>query len=164
MVQIQAKQERSVWANAVRNSIPDLFVAGTGSYFFDWGVPGFFGILLGLQALYFFIWIKNMIWGWLLYWLGGKRKLVEHLEDFLYKNRFPQPPEFVGGIDDYLAQVSNDKNLHPILRVKAATELGTLSGIKAAGRIMMGMQMHFAYEEALEAYSRRFPPRINDQE
>ena len=76
--------------------------------------------------------------------------MASHLEAFLYKNRFPQPPEFVSGIDDYFAQVSNDKTLHPMLRVKAAIELGTLIGIKTAGRLMMSMQM--SYEDALETY------------
>ena len=49
--------------------------------------------------------------------------------------------------------------MHPALRVKAAIELGTMAGIKTAGRHSMGMQLHLAYEDALEEFSRRFPPR-----
>jgi hypothetical protein len=42
-------------------------------------------------------------------------------------------------------------------------ELGTMVGIKTAGRHPLLMQLHFAFEDALEEYSRRFPPR-NDGE
>jgi hypothetical protein len=59
-----------------------------------------------------------------------------------------------------LSEVADDKALHPALRVKAATELETLTGIKAAGQLTMGLQMNIAFEDALERYSKRFPPRI----
>lgn len=91
--------------------------------------------------------------------MSGRKKLATHLEDYLYKNRFPRPPDYVAGIDDYLTQVSNDAKIIPALRVKAAIELGTMGGIKTAGRLSMGLQMHLAFEDALETYSRRFPPR-----
>jgi hypothetical protein len=163
MVQIQSKQERGILANSMRNLIPDILLAWAGAYLFDLGFPGFFGIIVGLQCVYFVIWLKNFVWGWLLFWLSGRKKMASHLENYLYKNRFPQPPEFVGGIDDYFSQVANDQSIQCALRVKAAIELGTLAGIKTAGRISMGMQLHFAYEDALEEYSRRFPPRDEGQ-
>ena len=71
----------------------------------------------------------------------------------------PPPPEIVDEIDDYLSQISNNNKMHPAMRVKAATELGSMAGIRTAGRISMALQLHFAFEDALEEYSRRFPPR-----
>jgi hypothetical protein len=50
-----------MWLNAGSNSVPDLFVARVGSYFFGLDIVGFFGILIGLQIAYFFICIKNLI-------------------------------------------------------------------------------------------------------
>jgi hypothetical protein len=85
--------------------------------------------------------------------------MTAHLEDYLYKNRFPQPPEFIGGIDDYFLQVSNDNNAQCSLRVKAAIELGIMTGMKTSGRLLQLMQVNMAYESALEQYSLRFPPR-----
>jgi hypothetical protein len=163
MVQIQSKQKRGMIASGLLGLIPDILVSSAVSYFFDFGVPGVFGIIIGLQFVYFAIWLKNMAWGWLVFWVSGRRKMASHLEDYLYKNRFPQPPEFVGGIDDYFSQVANDQTVNCALRVKAAVELGTLAGIKTAGRILFGLQLHLAYEDALEAYSRRFPPRDEGQ-
>jgi hypothetical protein len=94
--------------------------------------------------------LKTFLWSWLLFWTTGRKKMATLFEDFLYKNRFPQPPEYVGGIGDYFSQVANDSKMHPALRVKAAIELGTMAGIKTAGRYSMGMQLHLAYEDALE--------------
>jgi hypothetical protein len=162
MVQIQSKQERGFLANSLRNLVPDILIAWVGAYYFDSGALGFFGIIAGLQCLYFLIWLKTFIWSWLLFWILGRKKMARAIEDTLYKSRYPQPPEYVGGIEDYLSQVSNDSKIHPSLRTKAATDLGTMAGIKIAGRLSMGMQLHLAYEDALEEYSRRFPPRDDD--
>jgi hypothetical protein len=158
MVQIQSKQARGVTANAFVGFIPDILVAWAAAYFFDIGLLGFVGILIGLQCLYFLIWLKNCAWDWLLFGIWGRKKMAHHLEDFLYKNRFPQPPEIIDGIDDYLSQISNNNKMHAVMRVKAATELGVMAGIRTAGRISMALQLHFAFEDALEEYSRRFPP------
>jgi hypothetical protein len=160
MVQIQSKQARGVTANALLGFVPDILVGWAGAHFFDVGLLGFIGILIALQCLYFLIWLKNCAWGWLLFAIWGRKKMANHLEDFLYKNQFPQPPEIVDGIDGYLAEISNDNKIHPAMRVKAATELGTMAGIRTAGRISMALQLHFAFEDALEEYSRRFPPRL----
>jgi hypothetical protein len=81
------------------------------------------------------------------------------LEDYLYKQRFPRPPDFIGGIDDYFAGVADDSKVHPQIRAKAAVELGTLAGIKAAGNYLMFMQLTMCYERALQNYERRFAPR-----
>jgi hypothetical protein len=150
MVQIQSKQERSFWAATALNAVPDLIISVVASYFLDLGIPGFFGILLAKQAVYFCIWIKSVTWVWLLFWLSGRRKMAAHLEDFLYKNKFPQPPEFVTDIDDYLSRAAEDAKLHCATRVKAATELGTLVGIKASGRLLYRWQLNIAYEDALQ--------------
>jgi hypothetical protein len=86
VVQIQSKQERGLIANSLRNFIPDVLVGWAGAYLFNLGFPGFLGILVGLQCLYLALWLKTFIWIWLLFWLSGRKKLANHLEDFLYKS------------------------------------------------------------------------------
>ena len=93
MVQIRKQQERSVWAAVAVNSIPDVAIAGIGSAYLTGGIPAFLAIYFGLQALYFFLWLKRILWGWLLYWLFSRKKMEAHLEDYLYQQRFPRPPE-----------------------------------------------------------------------
>ena len=112
----------------------------------------------GLQYVYFLIWAKNSLWMWLMYWVSGRRKITDHIEDYLVKNRFPVPPEYVGGIDDYLDQVASGKQYDCSTRVKAAIELGTLKAFGSVGRIQLGLQLHLAYEDALQRYAKRFPP------
>ena len=43
-------------------------------------------------------------------------------------------------------------------RVKAAIEVGTLNAFAGAGRIQRGLQLHLAFEDALQRYAKRFPP------
>jgi hypothetical protein len=159
MVQIQSKKERGFWANAALNSIPDVAVAWVASDYFAIGPFGFLAVLFGLQLLYFFIWMKRIAWAWLIFWLSARRKMTDHLENFLYQQRFPRPPEYISGIDDYFAKVANDNKIAPPLRVKAATELGSLAGLAISGNALYLMQLRIAYETALEKYELRFPPR-----
>jgi hypothetical protein len=159
MVQIQSKQERSMWVSALINSIPDIAIAWVASDVFGIGPVGFVAVFLGIQCLYLLLWLKTILWSWLVFWISGRKKMTSHLEDYLYKNRYPQPPEFIGGIDDYFLQISNDNSVPCPLRVKAAIELGIMTGIKTSGRFLQLMQLNMAYESALEQYSLRFPPR-----
>jgi hypothetical protein len=158
MVQIQSKQERSMWMSALINSIPDIAIAWIASDYFVIGPIGFVGVFLGIQAVYLFLWLKQLLWSWLVYWVSSRKKMTAHLEDYLYKNRYPQPPEFIVGVDDYFMKISNDNSLPPALRVKAAIELGIMTGIKTSGRLAYLMQLAMSYENALEKYSLRFPP------
>jgi hypothetical protein len=164
MVQIASKQQRGFWAVAVINLVPDILVSAGGSYILDWGGPGFLGIFIGLQAVYFALWLKRMLWVWFLFWLSNRRKSADHIEEYLFKNQFPQPPEYVGGVENYLSEIADDKALHPALRVKAAAELGSLNGIKAAGQWTVALQTSIAFEDALVRYSKRFPPRLEQYE
>jgi len=93
MVQIQSKQERSFIANSLRNLVPDILIAWAGAFYFDVGVLGFFGIIVGLQCLYFLIWLKTFLWIWLLFWVSGRKKMAHLIEDSapLHTACFPTP-------------------------------------------------------------------------
>ena len=112
----------------------------------------------GLQYVYFLIWAKNSLWMWLVYWVSGRQRLTANLEDYLVKNRFPPPPEYVSDIDERLDQVASGKQYDCSTRAKAAIELGTLEVFGSVGQIQLGLQLHLAYEDALQRYAKRFPP------
>jgi hypothetical protein len=164
MVKIRKQEERSFWGTVLINSIPDVAIAWFASVVFNSGLGGFVAVYLGLQALYLALWLKQIIWGWLLFWLSGRKKMTAHLENYLAQSRFPAPPEFIGDIGDYLSGVADDSKLHPQVRVRAATELGVLAGIRSSGNALYAMQLAMAYESALQNYSRRFPPRELEDE
>jgi hypothetical protein len=159
MVVIQSKVNRNLITQAVRGIIPDALIAWAAAMVFDGGWVGFFIVLLGLQCLYFLLWLKVLIWSWLLFWISGRRKMSGHLEDGLVEGRFPRPPPYIDGATGYLSGIANDKKEDAKKRVAAAVELGTLNGIKTAGKYSLALQLQVAYEDAIEKYSKRFPPR-----
>jgi hypothetical protein len=164
MVVIQSKINRNIATNAILGFIPDVLIAWVATLVTDNGWVGFFVVLLGLQCVYLFVWLKTFIWSWLIFWVLGRRKMSAHMENFLLQSRFPRPPEYVGGITDYLAKVANDRKADAKVRIAAATEVGTLNGVKLAGKHSLGAQLHFAFEDALEKYAKRFPPRDEQEE
>jgi hypothetical protein len=158
MVVIGKQVERKTWINGLLALIPDAIIAWIAAAYTDSGIFGFILTLIGLQCIYFLIWAKNSLWMWLMYWVSGRRQMTDHLEDYLVKNRFPPPPEYVSDIDDYLGQVANSEQYDCSTRVKAAVEIGTFSGLALARRIQFGFQLKLAYEAALQRYGKRFPP------
>jgi hypothetical protein len=50
------------------------------------------------------------------------------------------------------------------VRVAAAIEVGTLNGVKLAGKYSMGFQLQLAFEDALERYAKRLPPAPESDE
>jgi hypothetical protein len=157
MVQIQSRQERSMWVSALINTVPDVALSWVASEIFNSGLVGLVAVFLGLQCLYIILWLKTALWSWLLFWISGRRKMAAGFEQDLYQNRFPRPPEFLSGADDYFMQISNNGTLECPIRVKAAVELGVMTGIKTSGRFSYGLQVHLAFEDALEKYALRFP-------
>src|SRR4051794_10871920 len=105
MVQIQSKQERGMIASALLGFIPDILISWTASYYFDSGIVGFIAVAVGLQCVYFLIWVKTTIWTWLIFWISGRRKMAAGFEQYLSQNRFPQPPGFLSGIDHYFMHI-----------------------------------------------------------
>jgi hypothetical protein len=158
MVVIGKRAERSMWVNGLLALIPDAIIAWIAAWYTGSGVLGFIGVMVGLQCLYILIWVKNSLWMWLMYWVSSRRKMSAFMEDYLVQNRFPAPPQYVSDIDDYFGQIANGEQYDCQTRVKAAIEMGTLNGIKVAGRIQFGLQAKFALEDALMRYARRFPP------
>src|SRR4030088_3426609 len=62
MVQIQSKQERSMWVSALINSIPDIAIAWIASDGFAIGPIGFVAGFVGMHCLYFYLGLKMILW------------------------------------------------------------------------------------------------------
>ena len=166
MVVIGKQVQRTMWMSWLLGLIPDAIIAWIAAAYTDSGIFGFILALIGLYCVYLLIWTKNSLWMWLMYWVSGRRGMTNSLEDYLVQNRFPQPPEYVSDVDDYLTQVSNSDKYDGPTRVKAAMQLGSLYGLAMAGRMQFGLQIRLAYENALKRYARRFPlpPRDADDD
>ncbi len=157
MVIIEKQQKRRLYWNALVNCVPDILIAwAVSAFLFDkeWGA--FFLTLIGLQVAYFLIWLKTLLWSWVRYHLRGKQAMTDHFEAYLLEHRFPQPPKYLDGIEDYLNKIATDGRYDGEIRVLSATQLGIMEGLRASGRYTLAMQTHFAFEAALEKYARRF--------
>jgi hypothetical protein len=147
-------QARTYVLNMVLAFVPDLFVCWVAMRLTDSGWSGFFITLIALQAIYFFFWFKTALWSWLLFWIYHKRRFAAYFESWFIDNRFPVLDEYTTDLDDYLSEISNNEALDAPTRVKAAYDLGTLNGLKIAGKGSLILQMHSAGGVALKRYAR----------
>ena len=155
-MQFESKLKRTFWLNATLGLMPDALIAVVLASMTDSGVVGFFVALVGLQALYFLIWVKNSIWAWALFKLNGRRTLVAHIADYLRKNQYPEPGDYEKSADDYLSKVMSDETQPIEVRLKAAASLAELNFLPSQGQAQQYMQLTMAYEEALENHKRSF--------
>ena len=119
-------QLRSYGLGMAISLVPDLIICWATARLTDSGWSGFFITLVLLQAIYFFFWLKQALWGWLVFWLYGKRRMTAYLENFFIESRLPAPSKYAIDLDDYLIEISGNEELDPTSRTKAAFELGVL--------------------------------------
>jgi hypothetical protein len=134
--------------------IPDLFIGYVVARQTDSGWSGFFITVLALQGLYLLLWLKNAPWGWLMFWLYGRRRIADHLENFFIESHFPVPGEYTSDLDDYLNEIVNNEALDTKTRIKAAVELGTLNGYRNSGKLSVVLQVNIAARIAFKRYAR----------
>lgn len=140
--------------------VPDALLCWAYASMTDGGWRDFFIAFAVLQALYFFLWAKTAAWQWLLFWIYGKRALSRSMEKFFRESNFPAPRSFDDDIDDYLSGIVDDEAIVHETRIKASFELGTLNGLKTAGRTSVVWRLFSASKSALNRYARYAPKRL----
>jgi hypothetical protein len=101
-MQFAQRQTRNFWINSIIGLLPDTCIGIAAAYFTNSGILGFFITIIGLQAVYFLLWLKNTLWRWVFFKLRGKKLMVEHIENYLKANNFPAPNDYEDSIEGYL--------------------------------------------------------------
>ena len=158
-MQFESKIKRTFWTTAALGVIPDVVISKILTAIFDGGILGFFVALIGLQILYFLIWAKNSLWAWVVFWLGGRKRLASWLFDYLRENGYPEPGIYEKSADAYLSAVLENETLPISVRLKAASELGSLKFLESSAQVQQSIRITMAYEDALEQHKRAFPAK-----
>lgn len=151
-MQFESNIKRNYWLNAFLGLIPDAAISVGIAYFTDSGALGFLFSMIGLQCLYFLIWLKNTIWQWLFFKYRGRKLMVQHIENVLKASNFPAPDEYETSVEGYLNNIVENDELETVIRIKAAAEIGAMNYPVAYQRIQESLRLNMAYEEALENY------------
>jgi hypothetical protein len=156
----RSKLLREAIVEGLLNSIPDVLIAGVAAIITGTGWIGFFIVLIGLQCVYFLIWLKKTLWSWVVFRLYERHKRAERLEDYLVRERFPPPPEYVNGMNWYLSDIRDSKANDFDLRLKA----DNLMNLREPVGLQEGLQAHYVLEDAFQRYARRFPrPQVDEE-
>lgn len=153
---VQRKRNREIVISSLLNTIPDVLIAGGAAYYFDGGLLGFVGVIVGLQAVYLVLWVKNSLWGWVRYKLGRKKQIFQTLLDFLVENKFPKPANYVDSAEMYFDDVAADEEVDIEIRLKAAIEIGTINYLRHSMKVQELLYLTLAYDNVIEEYHRRF--------
>jgi hypothetical protein len=102
-MQIQSRLERTYWMRVLLSIIPDALIGVVISYATDSNlIISVIATVIGLQILGLAIWAKNVLWNWIVFRLSGDRQtLRDQALEFLRKNRFPEPDEYLHDVDTY---------------------------------------------------------------
>jgi hypothetical protein len=161
-MQIQSKIERAFWVRALISIIPDALIGVVISIATDSNiVVAVISTVIGFQILGLALWAKNILWNWIVFRLSGERETLRNTAfEFLRKNRFPEPDEYLHDVDTYFKSVMDNARLPCDQRIKAAIELTTSQCIAKFHKIRIAM----AWENAIERYKQKFPPRAYQED
>ena len=151
-MRFESKIKRNYVINIAVGTLPDIAISIVLAIVFSVGFLGFLAIYFGLQGLYFVIWVKNSIFGWLHFQLGGRRQLTKHLLDFLNENNFPDPGDQQESAEEYFYSVVNDEALPLEIRMRATHEIAAMNAYRSFGQIQQLLRVNMAYEDAIEQY------------
>ena len=158
-MQFENEMKRNLLLHLCLNLVPDLLIATALSVASNGGILGFLAALVGIQALYFSLWLKSSVWSWVLFNLTVRAKSVVLLRDHFAVCKFPEPDEYQTSIYGYLGDVASDENQLANVRVTAALELGGLKYPLSQNRWQEAIRLAMAYEDALIAYKRSISSR-----
>lgn len=152
---IQSKQNRSYWSRAVSGLVPDVIIASVVAIAVnDSPVVIFFAVLIGLQALYFVLWLKTSIWQWGLFHFSIRKQVAAQLLDNMDQKQYPKPNEYLHDVDTYFDEIVSNEELDDTIRMNAAADIGGLAVLKNSGYVSHFLRLSFAYEDAIEQYER----------
>src|ERR1700730_3283544 len=155
-MQFESRIGRTFLTTAVLGVVPDSLIGAAAAYVTGTGLAGFFVTVLGLQFLYLVLFLKNLIWGWFLFWVRGRKKITSHLLSYLRKQRYPEPDDYLRDADSYFNGIGETGNLPGDQRVKATSEWSALQTLRGYGHYGQPLQLHLAYEDAIEQYKELF--------
>jgi hypothetical protein len=147
------QETRTYLWGVVIGSVPDLIICWVAMRLTDSGWSGFFITYAVLQGIYLFFWLKTAVWSWLVFWVYSKKKIAAHFENCFIDSHYPVPNEYAGSLEDYLGEIKNNNAVDANTRVKAASDHGTLNGLKIANRYSMLLQFSLAGKIAMERYA-----------
>ena len=142
-MQFESRIGRSFLTTAVLGLVPDSLIGAAAAYVTGTGLVGF-------------LFLKNLIWGWFLFWVRGRKKITSHLLSYLRKQRYPEPDDYLRDADSYFNGIVENSNLPCDQRVKAASEWSALQTLRGYGHYGQALQLHLAYEDAIEQYKELF--------
>ena len=155
-MQFESKNKRNFWVNSMLGMTPDVLIATAVAMYNDEGIAAFFFVLIGLQVVYLLIWTKNTVWAWVFYKYKGRKQISDFVLDYLKKNKYPEPDDYLKSPDEYFSSVAHNDSLPIELRLKAAAELGSLNYPITNGQMQNSIRLSMAIEDAIENYKKTF--------
>ena len=77
-MQFGSRIKRNFWTTVVLGLVPDSLIGAAVAYVTGAGLVGIFFTVFGLQCLYLVLFLKDLIWGWFLFWIMGRKKFTSH--------------------------------------------------------------------------------------
>jgi hypothetical protein len=155
-MQFESKNKRNFWINSIFGMTPDVLVAAAITAYNSEGFVTFLLVFLGLQIVYLLIWIKNTVWAWVFYKYKGRKQVSDFFFDYLKKNKYPEPDDYLKSPNEYFSSVAQNNSLPLELRLKAATDIGSLFYPIANGQMQNSIRLSMAIEDAIENYKKTF--------
>ena len=108
-----------------------------------------FWLALGcFYGVYFLIWVRNSIWGWIVYAISRK-EAVDNTLKLLKENDLPKPYSDLYSPSEYFEEVSKDERMPIKARLLASQILGMSVYPMSAFRFQEGYRLHLMLKSTL---------------
>jgi hypothetical protein len=151
-MQFESKIKRLYWINSFLGLIPDVIIAVIVTRILGGYAGTLILVLMGLQFLYFLVWLRKTIWGWITFSVFGRKHLATALADYLTTNGYPEPENYERSAEEYFNRIAADELTPVALRLKAVGQAAALQVPSSIGQYQYALRAAMAYEDAILAY------------
>lgn len=151
--ELERKVKSNILVMTVLGFIPDALLAFVVMKLTDDEWSTFWWVWIGLQVLYLLAWAKRAIWSSVVWRLWLRRRAGDEALGVLNVCRFPHPEPDEEDIEIYLTRIMEDEEQPVGVRIRAAEWRATVNA-NASRSLQIGMQIHQAWSDGLDAYRR----------
>jgi hypothetical protein len=151
----ESAEKRNYITAALLSAVPNALISFAVIFFAHPQDPifVFFLVFFGIWGVEILLWLRNVIWSWLIFQVFGKRAQSDALLAYLKANEFPAPSGHYSNAEDYFLEIASDTNALFELRMKALALAVRRRSYGEAGRVTLHVQNAISAEEAIRRYA-----------
>jgi hypothetical protein len=151
----ESAEKRSYVTSTLLSAVPNALISCAVVFFLHPQDPilVFLLVFFGIWGVEILLWLRNVMWSWLIFQMLGKKAQSDALLAYLQAHEFPAPSGHYSNAEEYFLEIASDPNASFELRMKALALAVRRRSYGEVGRVTLHIQNAISAEDAIHRYA-----------